>query len=420
MEFLQGNRPFMFIAGRQKDITSLLDMPFAGNLFSNNGTNKAVRIGIGSTKTSVSNITVSSFGQSLFNFTVPSNVNLYRRVLVTTFSNQVRMGEKGIVSVDLSRSATHYQQEAAATDSTLRDRSSLSKILSANNLLDNTAVSIVYSDELGAEGLSYQFSFNKVSNGYVNPGNAFLSNGSTELGLNLRKMFLKNKIQVTLRGKGRQYSYDVNGNRKWKNIFAMLDARWKMKKGQYLSVRYQPTRMIRIEQSSKQVVSINDRLSVDANLYKRWHRITYRNQVTLSYQKSSYDFNRSSLSTSSFMVNSFQNISLGKNLLFTNISYNKAANSSGFIYLNSSFIAETGFTYQLFNKLSASSGLTYNSIAGWYKQLGIRQSLSGQLGEKFSMNIYIDAGKTLSLLQPLWNEPVRADISIRYILGNNN
>jgi hypothetical protein len=419
-DFLNKGKSILVMAGKQKDFNSILDYTFDANLFSNNGFAKAVRLELGKTKISSSHIALSSFNQSLLSITAPFNSSDFRKILVTTVSNQFSIGQKGFVSVDLSRSAAQYQHPASTTDSTLPNKSPLSGILSGENLLANTAIAVKYADEFPQSGLSYQFSFNKVANGYSNPGNSFLSNGSTELGLNLRKTFLKNKIQVSLRANGREYKYDENNNRRWRSSFATLDARWKMKKGQYLALRYQPTKMVRIDDQSKQVVTSVERLSFDANLYKKFHKTAYRNIVTLSYQKSSYAFIQGNSKTSSLLVNSFQNISIGKNLLFINTNYNKASNQSGFVYLNSSFLTEAGYSYQIFGKLSASSGLTYNSITGWFRQVGVRQTLSGQLSEKLSVNIYVDARKNLSVYQPLWNQQIRADIGLRYIFENND
>jgi hypothetical protein len=418
-EFLNKGKSILLMVGKYKDFNSILDYNFSANLFSGNGIAKAARIELGKSKISSSHLSVSSFNQSLLNSIIPSNAADFRKILVTTVSNQFLLGQKGQVSFDLSRSASQYQHPVNATDSTLPNKNTLSGILSGDNLFANTAIAIKYSDEFPLNGLSYQFSFNKVANGYSNPGNSFLSNGSTELGLNFRKTFLKNKIQVSVRANGREYKFSENDNRKWRSIYLTLDARWKMKKGQYMALRYQPTRMVRIEDLSKQVVTSIERLSFDANLYKRFNKTSYRNLVTLSYQSSSYAFIQSASKTSSFLLNSFQNISIGKNLLYVNSTYNKASNQSGFVYLNTSFLTEAGYTYQLFRKLSASSGVTYNSITGWFRQLGVRQTLSGQLGEKFSVNIYIDARKNLAVYQSLWNQPIRADIALRYSFGNN-
>ena len=418
-DFLNKGKSIVVMTGRQKDFNSVIDYAFSSNLMSNSGVAKAARMELSKSKSYSSHVALSSFNQTLLSTLAPFNAAEFKKVLVTTLSNELTLHQKGSLSIDISRSATQYQHSPGLSDSTIKNRSPLSGILSGDNLLDNTAIAIRYADELPASGLTYQLSFNKTANGYANPGNSFLSNGSTELGLNLRKTFLKNRIQVSVRANNRVYNFSEKENQKWKSSYLTMDARWKMKKGQYLAVRYQPVRMIRVEQSSKQALSTVDRFSLDGNFYKRFAKFTYRNLVTLSYLKSSYDFIQSPVKNSSLAINSFQNITIGKNLLYINTSYDKAANETGYIYLNSSFLTEAGFSYQVYKIVSMSSGITYNSVAGWYKQAGIRQTISGQLGTKFSINLYLDARKNIAVYQPLWNQPLRADIGLRYIFGNN-
>ncbi len=418
-EFLNKGKSFLVMAGKQKDFNSILDYTFSGNLFSNSGFAKAARVELRKSKTYSSHVALSSFNQSLSNALTPFNAATFRQILVTTISNEFAIGQKGFVTFDLSRSASQYQRSANPTDSTLDNKSPLSGLLSGDDLLANTAIAIKYADEFSASGLSYQVNFSKIANGYANPGNTFMSNGSTELGFNLRKTFFKNRIQLSIRANGREYSFGENDNRKWRSIYTTVDARWKMKKGQYVSLRYQPTRMTRIEESFKQVVTSVERVSFDANLQKKIRKTVYRNLVTVAYLRSSYIFSQSNITNTSWAVNSFQNLNIGKNMLFVNTTYNKAVNQTGFVYLNTSFLTEAGFSYPLFGKIFMSSGLTYNSTEGWFKQLGVRQTVSGQLGDKFSVSVFVDARKNLSVYQPLWNQPVRADIALRYIFGNN-
>jgi hypothetical protein len=419
-EFINSKaKTFMLVAGKQKDINSILDQGFTGNLATNNGQVKAARVGLMSTGISTSHMSVSSFNQSMSDQMGVLNVNEFRRILVTTISNQLNIGQKGFIEIDLSRSATAYQQNNNTNDSVLKPQSNLSKILSGENFMSNTALSVKYADENTEKGLSYQFNFSKVSNGYTNPGNSFLNGGSTEAGTQLRKSFLKNRMQLSFRGNVRDYKYNDETDSRWRNVYMVMDGKWRMKKGQHIGIRYQPNRMTRIENGSKNIVTSIERLSVESNLYKKLGKIGYRNYLTLGWQKNIYALSvAENISSSSLQVNSFQNITLGKNLLYANLSYTSSDNSSSYVYFNTSLNTDIGYTFQLFKKITASSGIVYASVNEWYQQLGIRQGLSGQLNEKFYINIYIDARKNMKVVQPLWNSPVRADISIKYILKN--
>jgi len=419
-EFLNNKgKTFMLVAGKQKDINSVLDQGFTGNLASNNGQVKAARLGLLSTGMSTSHMSVSSFSQSMSSNMGLLNANEFRRILVTTISNQLSIGQKGFIEVDLSRSATAYQQNNNTGDSLLKPKNNLSGILSSENFMANTALSVRYADENAEKGLAYQFNFSKVANGYTNPGNSFLNGGSTELGTQLRKSFFKNRMQLSFRGNVRDYKYSDEIDSRWRNVYMVLDGKWRMKKGQHIGMRYQPNRMTRIEEGSKSIVTSIERLSVESNVYKKIGKTGYRNYLTLGWQKNIYALSATeNVSNSSLQINSFQNITIGKNLFYANLSYTSSNNSSAFVYFNTSLNTDIGYTFQLFKKITASSGIVYASVNEWYRQLGIRQVLSGQLNEKFYINIYVDARKNLELVQPLWNSPVRADISIKYILKN--
>lgn len=419
-EFLNNKgKTFMLVAGKQKDINSVLDQGFTGNLASNNGQVKAARIGLLSSGTSTSHMSVSSFNQSMSNQLGMLNTNEFRRILVTTISNKLSIGQKGFIEVDLSRSATAYQQNNNAGDSLLKPKNNLSGILSSENFMANTALSVKYADENTEKGLAYQFNFSKVANGYNNPGNSFLNGGSTEAGTQLRKSFFKNRMQLSFRGNVRDYKYNDEIDSRWRNVYMVLDGKWRMRKGQHIGIRYQPNRMKRIEEGVKSIVTSIERLSVESNLYKKIGKTGYRNYLTLGWQKNIYALSATeNISNSSLQVNSFQNITIGKNLVYANVSYTSSNNSSAYVYFNTSLNTDIGYSFQLFKKITASSGIVYASVNEWYQQLGIRQGLSGQLNEKFYVNIYVDARKNLKLVQPLWNSPVRADISIKYVLKN--
>ena len=199
-------------------------------------------------------------------------------------------------------------------------------------------------------------------------------------------------------------------------IYIVLDARWKMRKGQHIGLRYQPNRMLRIEDGAKYTATAVDRISVETNLYKKIGRLSYRNYLTLGYQSNKYVYTSSdNIYSTSLQLSSFQSIAIGNRLLYANFSYTGANNRSQYVFFNSSLNADAGCSYIVLKKITASSGLVYASVSEWYNQLGVRQTISGQLSEKFSVNMYVDVKKNIRANQSSWNEPVRADISLRYM-----
>ncbi len=413
------------LAGRMKDFNSVLDYYFSDNINSSNGAAKGLTLGMKSSKLSTSQVSVTSFSQSPDAIPGAFAQSDFRQVLVTTLANQFAIGSHAKLDIDISRSAVQYQQVAGGTDSFYSSQSNMDKLLSGSGLNDNTAISFRYADEYPTEGLSYQFMFSKVAAGYENPGNSFLSNGTTEYGLNLRKAFFKNKLQLSFRGRSRLYRYNIQKDNYWQSSSILADAKLKLKKGQFILMRYQPVQMFRHDGGVRSLVNASGRWSAEANLFRRFGKIIYRHYLSMSAQKYSYQaFNAGSNPEkySSVGINSSQTIIKDDRQLFLNVQFNYGTEqaNSVFAFFAPSTFSEIGYSYPLFKGLTASSGILYSSISGWYRQAGFRQTISGEIGERLSVHLYLDARKNLQTSRPIPEPLLRADISIQYNLKQLN
>jgi hypothetical protein len=412
-EFLNNNKYFVGLIGKQKDNTSLYDLPFVNNILSNNGIAKALQFGLGTNESAHSHVSLSTFQQSITPLNGLTLVNSLRQVLVTTFSNETLIGQKGSLTTELSRSATNYNHIDSG-----KNKTGMQKIFSGEDLFQNLAFAVKYEDEYPGINLHYQFHVNHTANGYNNPGNIFLNHGSTEIGINARKLFLKKKLQLSLRTDIREYKYNENLDNKWRNLYSVVDLKWKMRKGQYIGLRYTPNRMLQINNHDKFVVTSISRLAAEANLSKKIASVYYRNYVNFSYQKNSYQSGTAPILNESLIFSSYQSVTINKKIIYLNCNYSSSNNNSQFAYFNSSLVSEAGTSYLLFGKISGSSSVGYSSVKDWYQQIGIRQTLSGQLGSRFNIQLYLDARKNLKLYQPLLCGLVRAEISLQYSLKN--
>lgn len=425
-EFNANNKTLGLLLGKTSDINSLIDYAFQQRLFSNTGSVAAVRMGTGTGKRMNSQLSVSSFLQTLPGNPVQGiiafNAESFRKVLVTTISNQLTVGEKGQVSFELSRSASQYNTGKSSSDSGSSGSNAISRLLPGNDFMANTALSFRYSDEYTDKGLAYHVSFNKTANGYINPGDGYFSAGTTELGMGMRKSLFKNKLLVSFRGSQRNYRYNEGHGTIWKNSQFTADIKWKMKKGQYVALRYQPLTMIRKNASGKVPVNTMNRLAIDASLAKRISRkIYYRNYLSIAAQQNNFTWtDGSTINNQSVNISSLQQVSFGNKVIYVNVNCNYANSVSQLMFLNSSLYAEAGHSYVLLKNISGSTGLIYHSAAGWYRQAGIRQSLSGQMGKRFSINVFADLKKNIKIIQPLWNDLIRADVSLRYSINNKH
>lgn len=415
------NKSLIVGMGKLKTFNSILDQPFTNSVLSNDGNAKMISVGIGSSSATNSRFSIMTYNQSmgaLENFASISGLaasNTFRSTVVTTISNEMQLGERGNITAELSRSATTYRQ-SVESDTTLPGKTATQQILNSDNLLNSMAFSLKYEDELVDQNLSYGVYASMTAPGYNNPGNSFLTAGGKEFGVKVKKAFLKRKLQASVKTDMREYNFGDDADKKWRSLYSILDLRMKLRKGQSVGIRYMPNKMVRVEGGEKSTVSLLERLSVDGTVAQKIAGKYYRNNVTLAWQKNKYVLGDEPVLNNSLSVSSFQSITLNSKLLFVNTLYDHATNNSQYVYFNSTFLAETGVTYLLFKKISLSSSITYNSVKGWYNQVGIKQSIAGQLKDRFNFNIYVDARRNLKLCQPLLYGLFRTDISINYLI----
>jgi hypothetical protein len=413
-DFLNNNRYLMFGLGKLKVFNSILDQGYEGALDGLNGAMRMGSFGLGKGGSSNSRISVMSFDQSMNQF---GNMALQsmRSALVTTFSNQMIIGRHGILSTEISRSSSAYQN-TYQSDSTLGEKSAVGQFLNTDNFWNNMAFSFRYDDELEDYDLSYGILIGKTANGYVNPASAFLASGSKNLGLKLKKAFLKQRLSISARTDLREYDYSEDHSRKWINQYSVFDIAWRLGRGESIGLRYLPNKMTRSEDGVKSTATSLERFSLEGSVSRKLFGVYYRNNLSLSTQAYSFMLGTGMASSRSIGFSSFQNIVVHRQLFYWNFNYDYVKNNSSLLFLNSSLVAEAGTSYMVLSKLSLSSALCYNSMINWYRQIGVRQTVSGQLGERFNMSVFVDMRKTLRLLQPIYVSPIRADISLHYLI----
>jgi hypothetical protein len=408
-EFMNKGKSAMLYLGKSMNGSSVLDMPFSNTVFSNTFA-KGVQLGKRNAS-GATNFSVTSFDEGFNTIGNLSGLNRFKRSLVTTINKEFLVGKYGSVTTEISRSVSNYNLKEGSSD-----KNSLQKLLSGNDLAANTSFDINYRDEYPSSGLSYQLHVKKTALGYDNPGNPFLNAGGKEAGMTIRKNFFSKKLIISARNEIREYNYSQEGNNKWRNVYSVLDAKWKFKKGQFISLRYLPNQMTRIDELGKHRASTFNYLSVDGNISKKFSQSYYNNYFSLFHQRNEYAFGNLNTGSNSIGVISNQTVSIRQLLVYWNTQFSHAANTSQFVYFNSSFNTEAGSSYSLLKKINSSTSISYSSVQNWYRQVGVRQAVSMVLNERFDVNMFVDVRKNLKLYQPLIFGLVRGNIEVHYKL----
>ena len=159
-----------------------------------------------------------------------------------------------------------------------------------------------------------------------------------------------------------------------------------------------------------------NRLSLNMNIRRRFGKVNYQHGISLAPLKNNCSFDSISVNNNAVLISSMQTITINKKSYYLNIQYNKASTPSGLVVFNTQFSADAGIVYNLGKGMMASTTLNYNSTKDWFKQIGIKQSISGQLGEQFIVSFYTDILKNIKEYRPNNMGNIRLDWSLQYLL----
>ncbi len=415
-EFLnQGNTYLGLMFGTHNDFNSLPDRIFSNFQQASSNLSTGLKFGKGDPSGAHSHVSFNTFkiGSQQNSYGLPS-VSA-RTVSVFGLDNRVDIGKGGYINFEVSKSTSKFEMGASPPDSFQQNKSAVNALFSGENFYQNLALNVDYQNYYKTLDLDHRMFIRYVGTAYYNPGNYFLPSGGKETGTQLKKSFFRKKLVANLRHNLREYKFSENGDQRWLNSSATVDLRWKMRRGEYLGIRYQPTKMTRSQAEIKTLMSRSNRLSAEISMNKKLFTKPYRNYLSVSFLENFYTVSDSStIQSNAILLNSFQSYQIKTYSLFWNLSYNMADNRSQYVFFNSALNSDIGLSYAFLKTMTASSSLTYSKVKSWYEQAGLRQTLSGQLKENISFNFYIDARVNLKEYQQYYQDLIRAEWGIKY------
>lgn len=414
MEMYNNNKYLFILIGKEQDLRSVYDRSYFTTLSPNDHIASGIRLGRGPLDGNHTHMSLFSFKQKKSYAEGQSWQTPARSSMVLGISNRFRIDESSAIAVEISKSSSVYDKAAYGLDTSTR-KNALSQLLSGEDFFKTLALTLKYKGAFPELGLDVNADIAHIASAYYNPGSAFLPRGTKQGNISLRKSFLKKKIVVNLRSNIREYTFGTSSDSKWRNTSFMIDTRFKLPKGQQLSVKYQPSRGVQITPESKILNNATDRFSVDANLQHIFGNVFYRNMLSTAFSNTRYlVWTNGMVSVKSVTLSGMQNVTLGTKLLYWNNTYTYAHNPAGLVYLNSSLNSDAGITYQLGERFTLTSGVNYTSAKGWYRQLGTRQAVSAAINSKLDVNLFIDLRKNIDQSSSFYDDLFRIDWSLKY------
>ncbi len=412
-EFLKKNRFFSPVIGSIPGIKNISDFAYANFNELPNILTTAIRMGKGDILKNFSHVSFSLFQQSNNQQFLPTGFSAaLPKNLVTTFSKKVSFGESHTLLTEISKSTMLYNPSSGASGDGLKG------VLNAGNLLGNMGLTVDYSGEFESLGISEKLVIRYTGSEYNNLGNFSLVSGTKEISNDIKKYLLKRKLIINIKAHYREFDLSA-ADRKWKSFSYMADVKWKMKKGEFIEIRYLPYFNRRFSKDENYISSKSHRLALRGNINRKIGKgLTYRNFMELASSKDNfYDFIQDRFNSNGFIsFTSLQTLAIGKQTLFLNITGNHAKQNGGYLFGNSSFSMDAGITFNAAKNISLSSAAVYSEVTEMYGQLAIRQSISAMLGKRIILEGYLHAGKNVHQQSYLRIPAITGNLSISYNL----
>ncbi len=417
------NNSFNLVTGRLPELVSVAEQSIAqGSQFS--ASQQMMSLGFTRSDANTgefSRFSIASFAESsqgtINNMMSPITGTIAKNI-VFTVSKKIKIGSKGSLLTELSKSAMGRRDEEKqggqnSGDQTAGAMPGLNNLFNANDFFSNIGLSVEYNNEFPSQNLSHEFRFLYAGKAYSNQGNSFVMPGTKELSNGFRKLFLNKKLTVVIKNKFRQYNL---GERVTKHQSHVFDVRWKLDKSNYLALKYQPATGSNTVGGDLMSHIRTQRLAADLNMKSKLLKNDLFNFVNLAYLTTQTMV--SGLPSDRYkniQLTSTHALSKGTNQIFVNTNLSYALQTGTLPLFNSSFLLESGISYDL-KGVKLTSALNYNTVDDWYSQIVFKQSVSGKLGRRIEINVGVDAAKNIKVLQPypVWGS--RVDVSFIYLI----
>ena len=341
-------------------------------------------------------------------------IHLPGNTTVATISGGISISPTNRISVELSRSSHQFMQSTHNLDAGLSNLDPSLQESHPKRLTQQMAVTASWSGENELQDLNYSIHTTLTGSAYTNPGSFMLSSGMQEAEGYAKKSFLKRRLDLSARASLHQYSYADHVN--WRNYQLYAQAKWRLPKGQFIALSYQPSKASR--SSATEIVPLykNSRLSVETNIRSQWRGVSYQHLLSLSAIGSTHYKDSLQAGGNGLNINSMQTFFDGGKSYFLSAQYYHPLAAQRNFLLNTQLNLEAGLTYRLLKGIQCSTGINYNQVKGWLTQIAVRQSVSGQLNNQCAVSVSANLSKNLQHYLPADPNMTRIDWTLQYLL----
>lgn len=398
MSFTNNNRYLFVMAGKQNENNGLYGMPFQHSIFPAGGTAFGIRLGKGDLTENYSHL-------SIFNYRNGNNTNASGmasppgNALVATLSKQLRLTESSIIGIEISKSNHIYNNAESIYDSLQQNNAGQKDRPYQPGIFQQMAFILQWDGKNKENELYYNLHVSNIGDAYSNPGNLFITWGKRSMGGSLRKSLLQNRLVLSTKLDYYEFHYGVSKVRSTGDNI-LVQAKWKFNKSSYLQLRYQAYDNLRMQENEQRASGKNRLFSAEAGFRKRFNRLTYQQSLSVSAMKNAYPGDSVAPGNTSILFNSMQTFIINNRTCYLNTQYNHSTAVSSIPFFSTWLHVTGGYSYRIGKNINGSTGMSYNSVKDWYQAVGLSQTISSQLNDRFTVNLFADIQQPIKEYRP--------------------
>ncbi|MCK7556258.1 hypothetical protein MKQ70_15030 [Chitinophaga sedimenti] len=337
---------------------------------------------------------------------------LSRNIFVGTVSQQLELGEYGVIKGDFSKSNSSFGEVTAGNNGyAVSEKAAALSFF--KDFWQTVSVGLRYSGQVPQAGLTQRAYLDYAGMGYNNPGTPFGSRGTWKYGFDLKRRWRFHHMSTGLRMDFRDIHTAFDAG--WRNRQYAADLQFRVKRNWNFTTRMMQSSMKSTADAKEENGFLTRQVSLTSQYSGHMGSLPASNLVTAGLQQMRFTTAGVPLNSTLINVNMAENIVIDKNLLSVNFFYNRDLQQNA-LYSNL-LNMDAGWSYMLFKTLSCSSGLTFLDNKGLVTQGGIKQTPAFELIPKVQVNIYTDCRKNFySSPQNYLFGTFRSEFSLQYLI----
>ncbi|SKC95094.1 hypothetical protein SAMN05660461_0226 [Chitinophaga ginsengisegetis] len=385
--FLNNNKFLMLGAGKRIDGGTIKDLAFNSSLDPGAYSMQFLQMGAGDITQPHSHAGVVNANTKSDSRRQYTTLNLPRNTFVGAFSEDISLGSYGRIAAQLSKSNNQFKNSAVGNDPMLASKAAALSLF--NDFWETLSVGLDYNGQVSEWNMNQRAYVSYSGLGYNNPASPGAGRGTIRYGLKLKRNWYKNKLVLGVRSDFQDISSSALTSSKWKNRQFAIDGRWKLNKKIAFDARFNQSAMKSTGEKAASFQYMTRQLSLASQVQGKMAALPYNSNIMLGYQQIDILPQHSTL----LNININHNLVISSHVLSLNLFYNKDIKGEA-VYANL-LTVETGWTYQVWKKISCSSGMTYLDNKAVVQQLGFRQTAGTSVLPRLNVNMYVDCRKNL-------------------------